>query len=182
MSTYQQPYANSGYNPYAPPTPGADQSPQPHLYSTGEDHILAGRGTRLAAALIDGALALGSALPGIILLAALSSGSGGDDGLIVGGAVAVVGLLALGIYQIYLISTTGQSLAKKWLGIKIIKTDGMPCGFVHGVLLRSWVMGFIGQIPIVGPICSLVDPLLIFGDERRCLHDLIAGTKVIISD
>lgn len=180
MNSYQQPYANSGYNPYAPPTPGADQSPQAQLYGTGEDHILAGRGTRLAAALIDGALALGSALPGIILMAALSDGS--DDSLIAGGLVAVLGLLAFGIYQIYLISTSGQSLAKRWLGIKIIKTDGMPCGFVHGVLLRSWVMGFIGQIPIVGPICSLVDPLLIFGDERRCLHDLIAGTKVIIAD
>ncbi len=174
---YQEPHASQpAYNPYAPPTAGAEAAEA--VFTYGEDHILAGRGTRLASALIDGFLALGAMLPGIIVMAA---SGGDDDGIILGAVVMGIGLLAIAIYQMYLISVSGQSLAKKWMGIKIIKLDGSECGFVHGVLLRSWVMSFIAQIPIVGPICSLVDPLLIFGDERRCLHDLIAGTKVIIA-
>jgi uncharacterized RDD family membrane protein YckC len=174
---YQEPYASPpAYNPYAPPTAGAEQGEA--VLGYGEDHILAGRGTRLAAALIDGCLMVGAMLPGIVVMAA---GGGDDDGIIVGAGVLGLGVLALGIYQMVLISTRGQSLAKKWLGIKIIKIDGGACGFVHGVLLRSWVMGLIGNIPIVGAMAAIVDPLLIFGDERRCLHDLIASTKVIIA-
>jgi len=53
--------------------------------------------------------------------------------------------------------------------------------FVHGVLLRQWVMGLLNAIPFIGNIIALVDPLMIFGDERRCLHDHIAGTKVIVA-
>jgi uncharacterized RDD family membrane protein YckC len=35
------------------------------------------------------------------------------------------------------------------------------------------------MIPVVGRLINLVDPLLIFGKERRCLHDLIADTIVV---
>ena len=45
--------------------------------------------------------------------------------------------------------------------------------------MRSWVPGFIGLIPIVGGIFPWVDALFIFGDEQQCVHDKIAGTKVI---
>ena len=175
--SYQEPYTSEpAYNPYAPPTPGAEIG-EP-VYAYGEEHILASRGSRFAAALIDGFLYVGAMLPGIVLMVA--SSDGGDPGM-AGLGLMVVGMLGLAIYQWVLISNSGQSLAKKWMGIKIVKTDGTECGFVHGVLLRMWVMGIIGQIPFVGAIASLVDPLLIFGDERRCLHDMIAGTKVIIA-
>jgi uncharacterized RDD family membrane protein YckC len=178
METSAQSQASVGYNPYAPPTAGAEYG-GPGLGAEGPDHILAGRGTRLAAVMIDTAVMLGVALPGGLLLG-IGVGSESDALAIAGGCLLGLCILGLAIYQIYLISTTGQSLAKKWMGIRIIKVDGSPCGFVHGVLLRSWVMALIGNIPLVGPIASLVDPLLIFGDERRCLHDMIAGTKVVI--
>jgi hypothetical protein len=35
--------------------------------------------------------------------------------------------------------------------------------------------GLLGIIPFYG----FVDVLFIFGQERRCLHDLIAGTRVV---
>lgn len=173
----QAPYSSQpAYNPYAPPTPGAETGEVAYAY--GDDQILAGRGTRFASWIIDLFLYLGALTPGIILMAAMG---GDDDGAILGAVLAGFAFLGFAIYQMYLVSTRGQSLAKKWMGIKIVKTDGTECGFVHGVLLRMWVMSFIGQIPVVGFVASLVDPLLIFGDERRCLHDMIAGTKVIIA-
>jgi uncharacterized RDD family membrane protein YckC len=49
-------------------------------------------------------------------------------------------------------------------------------GFLRGVILRIWVPAAINQ---ACNLFSLVDALWIFGDEQRCLHDLIAGTIVI---
>jgi uncharacterized RDD family membrane protein YckC len=40
-------------------------------------------------------------------------------------------------------------------------------------------VSLLGAIPYVGWLVSLVDPLLIFGKDRRCLHDLIADTIVV---
>ena len=65
------------------------------------------------------------------------------------------------------------------LGMKIVKTDGSDVNFVSGVILRSWVTGALSNIPFIGGIIGLVDALMIFGEEHRCLHDHIAGTKVI---
>lgn len=176
------------FNPYAPPVADVDQGLQ---HDPGE-YILADRGTRLAAWLIDWLLLLAAYIPGFVLLFALvglyeldfdRSISQMNDGVMIG-VFGVFGLMVLSfqVYQWYLISTTGQSLAKRWLGIMIVRTDGTSVGFVNGVLLRSWLMYLIGNIPIAGIfVFLLVDPLMIFGDERRCLHDQIAGTRVIVA-
>jgi len=37
----------------------------------------------------------------------------------------------------------------------------------------------VGLIPGVGIALTILDALFIFRDDRRCIHDLIAGTKVI---
>jgi uncharacterized RDD family membrane protein YckC len=82
-------------------------------------------------------------------------------------------------FQAYLISTTGQSIAKRMVGLRIVRTDGSPVGFVRGVLLRSWVFGAGSVIPGVGRVLALVDALFIYRGDRRCLHDLLADTKVV---
>ncbi|MEA2700447.1 MAG: hypothetical protein QOI66_4718, partial [Myxococcales bacterium] len=46
-------------------------------------------------------------------------------------------------------------------------------------LLRGVVNGIISAIPYLGGLYALVDALFIFRDDRRCIHDLIAGTRVI---
>jgi uncharacterized RDD family membrane protein YckC len=90
--------------------------------------------------------------------------------------IAWLGLLLL---QAYLVTRRGQSLAKGWLGIKIVKLDGSPVNFVSGVLLRHWLFFALQYVPKIGVVLSVADPLLIFRSDRRCAHDLIAGTKVI---
>ena len=51
-------------------------------------------------------------------------------------------------------------------------------GFIKNVVLRGIVNGLINIIPIY-PIINL---LFIFKEDRRCLHDKIAGTYVVHKD
>ena len=90
--------------------------------------------------------------------------------------LSAVLILALLLVQTILLSTKGQTVGKKCLGIRIVQANGADAGFVHAVLLRVVVMGVINGI--VGKT-SFVDPLFIFREDRRCLHDLLAGTVVI---
>jgi uncharacterized RDD family membrane protein YckC len=52
------------------------------------------------------------------------------------GAVSGIAWLGVLLLQAYLVTTTGQSIAKRWFRIKIVKVDGSPVNFVSGVLLR----------------------------------------------
>ena len=45
--------------------------------------------------------------------------------------------------------------------------------------MRYFPLAVIAQIPFAGGIFSLIDCLFIFREDRRCIHDLIAGTKVV---
>ena len=134
---------------------------------------LAGRGTRLGAVVID---ALIYGVP-MILMAILAPvlARGGDIGPIF---FFLIGLSIIGIflYQLMLLSRDGQTLGKKAVGIRIVKKDtGENGGFVSNVLLRIIVNGLLGIIPLYG----LVDILFIFREDRRCIHDMIAGTVVV---
>jgi uncharacterized RDD family membrane protein YckC len=169
-------------NPYAPPTSDVNEGQVP-APAAGQ---LAERGTRLVAAIVDGLLYVVVVIPALIdgfQSGAFSEGSStalfrafvsGGLGLISG--VAWIGLV---IFQAYLIATTGQSIAKKLFKIKIVKIDDTPVNFVSGVLVRNWLMMVLQQIPVVNMILPLADALFIFRQDRRCIHDLIAGTKVI---
>jgi len=183
------PPAGGEHNPYAPPS-NAYPPPQgygPQGYGQQpywQPFVLAERSTRFGAFMLDSLLSLIAAVPGIVLLftSMESIESGKDQDLWLALGVMLVGVMILNVYQWYLISTRGQSLAKKWLHIRIVKLDGSLPGFTYGVLLRSWVTSLLSNIPYVGSIVGLVDALMIFGQERRCLHDVIASTQVIVGD
>lgn len=173
------------FNPYAPPAADVDQGL--HL---GDDLVLADRGARFLAFLIDVFLMFFAMLPGIGILFVVVDGAGPSslgifgraDGILSALLLAFVFLLAFQGFQWYLISTTGQSLGKRWLGVKIVRMDGLPCGFVHGVLLRSWVPHLlVSFVPFLGYVFFLVDALFILGDERRCIHDHMASTQVVVA-
>ena len=44
--------------------------------------------------------------------------------------------------------------------------------------LRYVLVMLLGAIPIIGGLLGVIDFLFIFREDRRCVHDLIAGTKV----
>tara|TARA_Y100000590_G_C15673856_1_gene997248 strand:+ start:466 stop:1065 length:600 start_codon:yes stop_codon:yes gene_type:complete len=141
-----------------------------------QEFILASRMKRLFARLLDVVFGVIAALiPGFVLTF-LSGGSFDPEPFLLG---AVVGIISFVIYQWYLLATTAQTIGKKYLKIKIVKNDGEKAGFFVNVVLREWVMTLIGIFPAIGGIIQLVDILFIFRDDRKCIHDLIAGTVVI---
>jgi len=173
----------NGENPYAPPSSDVNAGTLPEV----EGEIrLADRGTRFVAALVDGLLYMVVLIPALVLI--FSTGAMRDGGntaifrAFVAGPMGFISLFAwLGLlgFQAWLISTTGQSIAKRLFKIKIVKMDGSKVNFVSGVLVRNWLMMILQQIPVLNMFLPLLDALFIFRQDRRCIHDLIAGTRVI---
>jgi uncharacterized RDD family membrane protein YckC len=99
----------------------------------------------------------------------------------VGIALFLFCLLALAIYQIYLLASRGQTIGKRLMGVRIVNaTDNGNPGFVRAVLLRLWVPYFIGGIFIIGGCFFWADIVsLAFWKDRRSLRDRIAATKVV---
>lgn len=165
-------------NPFAPPLASLEGGPAAPPFEQGD---LATRGSRLAAVALDALLALPALL---IFLVARGASVAAEAPRLSGGALAATSLMslyfiALLVYQCYLLSIRGQTLGKKWLGVKIVKLDGSPAGFPAAVALRVLVNSLLALVPIVGVLYVLVDGLMIFRDDRRCIHDLIAGTRVV---
>jgi len=73
----------------------------------------------------------------------------------------------------------GQTIGKKILNIKIVDlNDNLPEMFAsYG--LRYFIPALFQLIPFIGWIIPFIDVLFIFGKNRRCIHDYLAGTKVI---
>jgi uncharacterized RDD family membrane protein YckC len=85
-------------------------------------------------------------------------------------------------YTWYLIASRGQTIAKRWFKIKIVRDSGKPVDFVSGVILRNWITSLLSNpllLSILGCLFFVLDACMIFGRERRCLHDHIASTYVI---
>ncbi len=121
----------------------------------------ASRGSRLLASIVDSAC-------GIVLYMVLLF----TDSM----PIFLLGLAGLAAYQIYLLSNFGQTIGKQMMNIRIVKMDtGENGGFMTNVGMRAVVNGIIGIIPFY----SLIDILFIFREDRRRIHDMIAGTKVI---
>ncbi|MEI2453262.1 RDD family protein [Lysobacter firmicutimachus] len=158
-------------NPYAAPSA---------LPVAGEDYsVRADRGTRLIARLIDGALYMVCMAP-VFVAVAVDPNSEQPSPLQLG--IMSLGLLfalALFAYNLVLLAQSGQTLGKRWLKIKIVRLDGSPASLGRILGLRMIVIGLIESVPCLGALFSLANALWIFGDESRCLHDLLADTKVI---
>ncbi|HJW08767.1 MAG TPA: RDD family protein [Holophagaceae bacterium] len=165
------------FNPYEAPQAVVEDIPP------SEGWVLADRGTRLGAALLDGISWMVLFLPLVFLL--ILSGPGRTDGgagihlvweLLLGAA-----LIGLGIWNLIWLHQNGQTIGKRILGIRIVRCNGERASLGRIFWLRGALTGAIGAIPFffLGRIFSLVDALFIFGQEKRCIHDVFADTIVI---
>lgn len=167
------PSAPASDNPYQSPSVPAPPVPSASPFLRYE---LAPRSTRFFGAILDTLITLAGGIPGGILMFATIENN--EEMSVVGMLAALTGMLVIGVINWVMISQSGQSIAKRIMRMRIIVRDtGELPGFVRGVLLRVWLPALINQ---ACNLFSLIDALWIFGDERRCLHDLIAGTVVVL--
>ena len=153
------------------------------------DQELASRGERLAAYLFEVALALPFGLVGGVLGFRLGRAHARQlplaPSLVFALALTAVCMTALMIVQMYWLATSGQTLGKRWMKIRIVRLDGTAAGFVRAVLWRGFLnMGvYLTLLLVAGRWLAypylLADILFIFGAQKSCIHDLIAGTKVV---
>lgn len=162
-------------NPYAAPIADTDVD---------ESHLaeLAGRGRRLGGALIDGFLLMLVVIPFVMLTGIWDRQMVTMDPTIMDAVYS--GVFGMGIFLLingYLLMKSGQTVGKRMLNMQIVAVSDnkiLPIGKLVGLrYLPQWV---VSQLPVVGGICGLVNVLFIFGKDRRCVHDYIAGTKVIM--
>lgn len=89
-------------------------------------------------------------------------------------------VIIITVINIVLLAVRGQSIGKMMLGIQIVgAADGAKAGFVKAVLLRWFIFAIIEGLRFIGPMLMLGNVLMIFRSDRRCMHDHVAGTRVI---
>ncbi|MBN8261346.1 MAG: RDD family protein [Xanthomonadales bacterium] len=145
------------------------------------DGELADRGTRLGAAIIDTIILLALLLP-TMFLGGYWETALANAGQVGFGTTLMWALVGFGVFaavQFMPLNASGQTWGKKFLKIRIVDMSGNkpPVGRLLG--LRYFPVQMAGNVPFVGPLLGIVNVLLIFRADRRCGHDLIAGTKVV---
>jgi uncharacterized RDD family membrane protein YckC len=182
----------SPQNPYAPPTAAVADVPD----TTGPGE-LAERSSRLGAAIVDGLIVLVCYLPPLVVGFQHFVPARGVMNFINGG-MAVAGILLAILIAItcVLVARNGQTIGKKLIGIKVVRSNGAKATLGRIFWLRnvansslailSYVVRFTPGLGFLYTLFSglnvvygLVDILMIFGESRQCLHDKIADTVVV---
>jgi uncharacterized RDD family membrane protein YckC len=169
-------------NRFAPPNA---QLVEPHTLADGP--VLAGRGQRLVAAILDGVLVsliiwpLYFVFGGMSLMTNIDPNTPPDAFAMMGGMFRAMlpGYLVAGVVQGWSLHAFGGTLGKKLMGLRIVRTDGSRAGFVRLFFGRGAAAVLPGFVPLLGGLYALVDMLMIFRDSRQCLHDQIADTIVV---
>jgi uncharacterized RDD family membrane protein YckC len=168
-------------NVYAPPKAAvADIDP------AAAGLVLAGRGMRLLAAILDGIIVCVLVYLPLLLSGALTESAevavSTNDPLAfysgfasTAGVFSLIGFIVWAVITFILVKRNGQTIAKKLLGIKVVRSDGTPASVGRIFWLRNFVNGLLAIIPLYG----LIDILFIFSERRQCLHDKIADTIVV---
>lgn len=135
---------------------------------------------RLAAVLIDAVIGILAGLPLFIYFDVLSIvESGGPVPLHVALLMLAWGMAAFVLINYRLLDTRGQTVGKWCVDLAIVGVDGSRKSALHILIKRVLPTWVAGMVPFVGNLLVLVDSLFILGKDKRCIHDRIAGTKVI---
>jgi uncharacterized RDD family membrane protein YckC len=180
--------------PAAPPAPGAASPAAPGAVGL----PLAGRGVRTGAALLNALLYFLSMIPGSIYAGLrilkehpeLARGTMlRPDQIDVSSITAAFGLVYAGLglvilLQCVFIAIYGQNIGKLIAGIRVVNAaDGAPAGIARPALVRFVVpvviIFVLNLLFPLGLVFLVVDYCFIFREDQRCLHDLMAGTKVV---
>ena len=160
-------------NPYA--TPSADVA----VEDLSED-LLAGRFARLIAAIVDGII-LGLVIMPLMFLTGYFERAMTAQNILIEAIAWTIGALLLWVVvNGYPLAKRGQTLGKILLGVRIVSVE-------DGSILPVWKVFFVrylpvtlaSQVPLLGFFAFLINALFIFRADKRCVHDLMAGSRVV---
>lgn len=159
--------------------------PQAHVEDIAPDEpVLAGRGIRLGAAIIDGLIA-GAAGWAFVMVPWFSSITqahlkAAEQGMWAWNPMGLlIGIPIFLLIQGWPLVTRGQTLGKMLCKLRIVRTDGSKADAFRLLGLRYGIGSLTGVVSGFAMLYGLIDSLLIFRGSRQCLHDTIADTKVI---
>ena len=165
----------SQLDPYQPPKTFAEAP----VDLDGTAH-LAGRDQRFGAAMIDGLIGLALSVPVMMAMGTFEYVKTGQQPplhlVIIG---AVIGFCIFSAVHYVTLAKNGQTIGKRFLKIRIATLRGEKPTVGHILGVRYLPISVVQVIPILGSLLSLIDIAFIFRSDRRCLHDLIAGTQVV---
>lgn len=163
----------SDFNPYQTPKSNLTRADDPAA-------VLAGRGQRFLAAMVDGVVSLVVMIPVMMMLGMFKYFEKGLEPpftlMLVSTALGFAVFVA---FHYVLLVKNGQTIGKKLLSIRIADLAGNKPAIGTILFKRYLPISIMGLIPVIGQILPLVDLLFIFRKDRRCVHDLIAGTQVV---
>jgi len=172
-----------------PVPPGARQAGTPAAVpATGEGHlVLATWWRRVWATVIDLSLILllAAAIVGLFALVFFSGTVEGAASLVVGILVACLAVVvAVLVYPATAMSVLDGQTVGKWLcGIRVVRTNGRPMNIGWSMLREAvikWILFVFVLSPVTGGVAWIVDVIWpLWDDERRALHDMLAGTRVV---
>lgn len=148
---------------------------------------LATRVERLLGALIDGGVLLVPMILLYVILRIILGLIGLDESTYFGRTFMNIVVstcwmaLFLGINFKFL-ATQGQTIGKLVIGTRIVAEDG-PLIPIDQLIVKRYLTIWgasvvLSIIPYIG-IIMIIDPLMIFRENHKCLHDELAGSKVI---
>jgi uncharacterized RDD family membrane protein YckC len=97
-------------------------------------------------------------------------------------AMSLSGFALFVLIQGYPLATTGQTWGKRLLRLRIVDLEGNKPEFWRMIGLRYGVGQLVMLMPIFSLIYALADCLFIFRSDKRCVHDHIAGTRVVVAE
>ena len=131
-------------------------------------------GRRIGAALLD-VLLLFAVFVGVGLVGGDASARGGEASVTLGSAATLVFALLSLLYYGLSEATSGQTLGKRAMGVKVVGEDGAP------VTPRAAVVRTLMRVVDSLPVLYLVGlaSILLTGHRRQRVGDLVARTRVV---
>jgi uncharacterized RDD family membrane protein YckC len=171
-------------NPYAPPQAEVRDAPAaPPTKGT-----LATRTLRLVGAILDSVASAMFVVPILVFTSYWTAAISGELSYV---TVSLGGFAVFTAMQGYLLTTRGQTIGKWLVGTRIVRADNDEVPTLARTLGLRYSALAVGptatfSVLVLNPVISyafivvaLIDIALIFRRDRRCLHDLIARTKVV---
>ncbi|HKH48546.1 MAG TPA: RDD family protein [Thermoanaerobaculia bacterium] len=143
---------------------------------------LASIGQRFVALFLDGiilGLPIGLVIAAIVFGVMASASSGETPEELIGGVIVAVQFgvtfLMMGIWILYegtMLSRGGQTLGKKIMKLKVVTPEGND-------LTRGQAYGRAAIRQLISLFCAIIDYAPAFGQDRTCIHDMAAKTRVV---